>query len=192
MVVDFGGERALCCDVGASSKYKLSHMEKNLHLAESAKVIYSTGFFIISNFDALKMAAKFAKDNGKLFGINLSAVYICEFYMEQLKEIIQYADFVFGNEDETTAFAKKEGIAFESLHEVTEAIAKLPLFSESQSKRTVITTQGSDPVLTVTHDFESGDSSFQTFEVEEVDKENIMDMNGAGDAFVGGFLSQIA
>jgi len=27
-------------------------------------------------------------------------------------------------------------------------------------------------------------------EVDVIDKENIMDLNGAGDAFVGGFLAQ--
>lgn len=52
-VVVHEGERALCCDVGASLKYKHSHMVSNLHLLETAKIVYTTGFFIISSFESI-------------------------------------------------------------------------------------------------------------------------------------------
>lgn len=77
-VVVHEGERALCCDVGASQKYKHSHMLKNLHLLEQAKVIYSTGFFILSSFDSILTAAQYSIENNKTFAINLSAVWVCE------------------------------------------------------------------------------------------------------------------
>jgi len=81
-----------------------------------------------------------------VFAINLSAVYICEYYLKQLLELIPFADFVFGNEDETTAFAKSLGIEYTNLHEVTTHIAKLPKHDQSKP-RTVTTTQGKSPVL---------------------------------------------
>ncbi len=56
-VVVHEGERALCCDVGASLKYQYSHMENNMHLFEHAQVLYSTGFFIISSFESIKRVA---------------------------------------------------------------------------------------------------------------------------------------
>lgn len=56
-VVVHEGERALCCDVGASLKYSSSHMASNMHMFEHAKVLYSTGFFIISSFESLKSVA---------------------------------------------------------------------------------------------------------------------------------------
>ncbi len=76
-VVVHEAERALCCDVAASNKYKTSHMLENIHLLEPAKIIYSTGFFIISNYEALKIAALSALNAGKIFAMNLSAVYVC-------------------------------------------------------------------------------------------------------------------
>ena len=39
-------------------------------------------------------------------------------------ELIPYADFVFGNEDETLAFGKAMGLEVKDLHEVTTFIAK--------------------------------------------------------------------
>jgi len=100
-VVVHEGERALCCDVGASLKYKVSHMSSSLHLLESAKIIYTTGFFIISSFESILLAANYAIEHKKTFAINLSAVYICENYMKELLQLIEFADCVFGNEDET-------------------------------------------------------------------------------------------
>lgn len=51
-------------------------MWDNIHLAASAKVMYTTGFFITSNFEALMLAAKYAYENNKLFAINMSAVFL--------------------------------------------------------------------------------------------------------------------
>ena len=85
------------------------------------------------------MLAKSAHENGKQFGINLSAIFIVQIYQKELLELIKYADFVFGNEDETAAWAKVNGLPFESLKEVNQAIAKLPKMNES-TPRVVFTT----------------------------------------------------
>ena len=53
-------ERALCADLGAAMKYKTEHMRENISQAESAKILYTTGFFITSNFEALMLIAKYA------------------------------------------------------------------------------------------------------------------------------------
>jgi len=106
--------------------YETSHMEENLPLLKPYKIIYSTGFFILSNFEALKMAAISALENEQTFGINLSAVWVCETQMPKLLELIEYADYVFGNEDETASFAKCNGLEFNDLQEVTSYISKLP------------------------------------------------------------------
>jgi len=113
-------------------------MISNLHLLESAKVIYTTGFFIISSFESILTAANYALEHKKTFAINLSAVYICDIYLKELLEIIEYADFVFGNEDETSAFGRKVGLEFSDLHSVTTYISQLP--KKDTSKPRCVTT----------------------------------------------------
>lgn len=113
-------------------------MTDNLGLLEAAHIIYTTGFFIISNFEALKIAAKFANDNGKIFGINLSAVYVCHAYKKELLEAIEYADYVFGNEDETSAFAAAIDFEYTNLIEVTEYISRLPKINQDRPR--IVTT----------------------------------------------------
>lgn len=172
-------------------KYKTDHMKTNIHLAKDAKILYTTGFFITSNFEALMLAAQFANENKKPFAINLSAVFLVEGHKTEFLEMVKYADFVFGNEDETRAWGKAHSYPTESLLEITALIAKLDKIDPSRP-RYVITTQGKDPVLMSKHDFASNETISKEFKVDLISSSKIVDLNGAGDAFVGGFLAQFA
>lgn len=54
--------------------------------------------------------------------------------------------------------------------------------------RTVIITQGKDPVLVA----KTNGTKVEEYPVIQLDKSKIVDTNGAGDSFVGGFLAQLA
>lgn len=115
-------------------------MTENLHLLDPAKIIYTTGFFIISNYEALLLAAKHAVENEKIFGVNLSAVYVVECFKDKQTEVLTHADYVFGNEDETAAWGRVHEVegGQESLIEVTKALSRLP--KKGRQVRTVVTT----------------------------------------------------
>ena len=66
---------------------------------------------------------------------------------------------------------------------IAKAISNLPKLNEK--KRIVIITQGSNPVI-----YAIGDE-LKEFEVSKIEESKIVDTNGAGDAFVGGFISQL-
>jgi adenosine kinase len=53
--------------------------------------------------------------------------------------------------------------------------------------RTVIITQGKDNVLVST----TSSDEIKEFEVTQLEDEKLVDTNGAGDAFVGGFFAQL-
>lgn len=52
--------------------------------------------------------------------------------------------------------------------------------------RTVVITQGAEPVLVAI-----GAEPVREFPIKRLPKEKIVDTNGAGDAFCGGFLAQL-
>jgi len=56
-------ERSLCADLAACLKYKTSHLEDNLERLKAYKILYTTGFFITSNAEALQKLAEFASSN---------------------------------------------------------------------------------------------------------------------------------
>lgn len=62
-----------------------------------------------------------------------------------------------------------------------------------QRPRVAVVTHGAEPVIVATWDprGESTEASLELVEVPALPKESIVDTNGAGDSFVGGFLSKI-
>lgn len=79
--------------------------------------------------------------------------------------------------------AKIQNFGTEDFHEIALKICQLPKQNENRERVTVIT-QGKDPVL-LAHN-----GKVIEIPVEKMLDKEIVDTNGAGDAFVGGFLAQ--
>jgi adenosine kinase len=154
---------------------------------KNASYVYTTGFFITSNFDALIMAGEFCAEHGIPFGFNLSAEFLIQFFTEQVVKAIELADYVFCNEDELKCIAEK----FEEI-DIMEHIAKMKkVGADKKPIRVVISTQGPCATRIATMDHALYQCEYHTVEVPELDSEKIIDTNGAGDAFVGGFYAAL-
>lgn len=181
-----GGERSLVANLSAANCYKCEHLKRpeNWTLVEKAKYIYIAGFFLTVSPDSIQLAAEHAAATNKVFMMNLSAPFICEFFRDAQEKAFPYVDYIFGNETEARTFAKVRGWETENVEEIALKISQLPKASGTHKRITVIT-QGCDPVVV------ADDGKVKTFPVILLPKEKLVDTNGAGDAFVGGFLSQL-
>jgi len=179
------GERSLVANLAAANNFKPSHLEtdKAKEIVEAAKFYYIAGFFLTVSPEALVQVADHAFEKNKVFCLNLSAPFIVDFFGDQLAQALEYADYLFGNETEATAYAKKHGLG-DDLKEVALKVAETPKKNKGRS-RTVIFTQGSGSTIV------AKDGKVTEYAVEMLPKEQLVDTNGAGDAFVGGFLSQL-
>eukprot|EP00126_Sphaerothecum_destruens_P010539 Sdes_comp20767_c0_seq3m16782 len=181
-----GHDRSLVANLAAASNYKLEHLKhpKTWALVENAKVFYITGFFLAVSLESIVAVAEHAALSGKYFCMNLSAPFLSEFYFPALMEVAPYWDLLFGNETEAKAFAQRSNFSNQTdIPAIALQIAQLPKKSGLFS-RTVIITQGELPTVVVENGLVS------QFPIQPLPKEKIVDTNGAGDAFVGGFLSQ--
>ncbi|RDX91182.1 Adenosine kinase 2, partial [Mucuna pruriens] len=181
-----GGERSLVANLSAANCYKSEHLTKpeNWALVEKAKYFYISGFFLTVSPDSIQLVAEHAAANNKIFMMNLSAPFICEFFKDAQEKVLPYMDFVFGNETEARIFSKVHGWETDKVEEIALKISQWPKASGTRKRITVIT-QGADPVCI------AEDGKVKLYPVIPLPKEKLVDTNGAGDAFVGGFLSQL-
>jgi len=151
----------------------------------NAKLIYSTSFFITSSVESLLEVGKFASENNVPFAFNLSAVFLLQFELNNVLAALEHADYVFANEDEAAEFGKTQNLDPKDLKGVAVALANWKK-SNSKRQRVAIVTQGPLPVYV-----SIGGAAPLEFAVKDIDHSFIVDTNGAGDAFVGGFLAQL-
>ena len=179
------GERSLVTNLDAANNFKPSHLqtEEAKKIIELAKIYYCAGFFLTVSVPSLVEVAEHAVANNKTFCLNLSAPFIVDFFGDQMATAMEYADFLFGNESEAAAYGKKHGMG-DDLKKIALAVAALPKKNESKP-RTVVFTQGSESTIVAYN------GTVTEYAVEPLAKELLVDTNGAGDAFVGGFLSQL-
>lgn len=180
-----GAERSLIANLAAANTFSPTHLESDTakNLIERARVFYMAGFFLTVSVDSILSTARHIADNNKVLAMNLSAPFIVQFFGEQLSACMPFCDFVFANESEAAQYGEAKGFGSD--------IATIALKTAAQPKasgtrpRVVVFTQGSDSTLVAC------EGRVTTYPVDPLAKELLVDTNGAGDAFVGGFLSRL-
>ncbi|KAL1494961.1 hypothetical protein ABEB36_010460 [Hypothenemus hampei] len=177
--------RSLCANLGAANCFTIDHIRnpENRKLINSAQFYYISGFFLTVSPPSIMEVAGIALANDRPLIMNLSAAFISQFYKEPLMQAIPYVDILFGNEQEAETFAQEQDFCTNDIKEIALKICTLPKQNEKRS-RVVVLTQGVDPVIL------AKDGIIVEFPVKALPLEQLVDTNGAGDAFAGGFLSQ--
>ena len=75
-VLVHNNERTLCANLAACLKYPTSHLEANMQVLEKAAFMYTSCFFITSNYEAMQKYVQYAADHNKPLGLNLSATFL--------------------------------------------------------------------------------------------------------------------
>lgn len=177
-------ERALVANIAAAGKFTYAFAQQNWAQIEEAKIFYSAGFFLTVSPETIVEVGKYADANGKDYGMNLSAPFLVQFFKDQMMQCIPYMTYMFGNELEAQTFAEQHELPNKDIREVAKHIAALP--QVSGRNRRVVFTQGKDATIVA-----DSDGTVQEFPVELLDQSAIVDVNGAGDSFVGGFLAML-
>ncbi|AQZ11886.1 ADO1 (YJR105W) [Zygosaccharomyces parabailii] len=177
-----GHNRSLVTDLGAANHFKPEHLDKHWDKVEAAKLFYIGGFHLTVSPEAIVKLGKHAQQTGKPFVLNLSAPFIPQFFKSALEQVLPYTNYVIANESEAESYAKSFGLS--CAHDDLESIAKHIV--DSNTKRTVIFTHGLEPTVVVST------RGTKTYPVKPISNDKIVDTNGAGDAFAGGFVAGLA
>jgi len=181
-------ERSLTTELSAANNYKASHLQEpaQMKVLEGAKIVYSAGFFITVSPESMDIASEKTVANKSVYCLNLSAPFIVQVppFRAQLEKLLPAVDYLFGNEDEARAYAEAVGWETTDVEFIATRLSLVPM-KGGKPPRKVVITQGCDPTVVAIR------GKVTTFPVVALPKEKLVDTNGAGDAFVGGFLAAL-
>lgn len=185
-VLVHGGERSLVANLGAANTFSKVHLDTDeaREIINRGKIFYISGFFLTVSVESILHVARHAVENNRIFSINLSAPFVVQFFGDQLAAAMPFADFVFGNESEAAIYGETKGYGTD-IATIALKVASQPKASGTRA-RVVVFTQGSESTIVACN------GVVTVYPVEKLPRELLVDTNGAGDAFVGGFLSQLA
>jgi len=180
-----GIERSLCTNLSAANNYKAEHCQKpeNWKVVQGAKIVYSAGFFATVSPEAMRLASLEKEKDGGLYCMNLSAPFLMQVppLRAVLTERMPYVDFLFGNETEALTWAETAGWDSTDIEFIATRLSLMP--RAKSGPRTVVITQGCDDTIVCVK------GVVKKYPVIELPKEKLVDTNGAGDSYVGGFLA---
>jgi len=177
-------ERGLVANLAAANTYKKEHLVEHKKLCSRARIIYSAGYFLTVCPEAMLMAAESAMNTNSLYCINLAAPFIISVFKDPLAKVIECADYVFGNEDEAKVYGESQNLMDKSPQSVAKYLAKVP---SKKGQRTAVITQGSEKTIVA-----RTDGFYMEVPVAPLEQSRVVDLNAAGDSFVGGFLAALA
>ncbi|ORX46291.1 Ribokinase-like protein [Hesseltinella vesiculosa] len=183
-----GHHRSLVTNLGAADlfTYEFVQQPENWKLVEEAQYYYVGGFFLTHDggYNSSVAISEHAAKNNKTFALNLSAPFLSEFFKERLDAIIKNTDILMGNETEARTYAKQAGWDTEDVTIIATKLSELP--KGNARPRTVVITQGADETVVAVG------KEVQSFPTPKVADQDIVDTNGCGDAFCGGFMGLYA
>mmetsp|Transcript_120702 Transcript_120702/g.346820 ORF Transcript_120702/g.346820 Transcript_120702/m.346820 type:complete len:342 (+) Transcript_120702:81-1106(+) len=182
-------ERSLTTELSAANNYKASHLKEaaQMQVLDAAKIVYSAGFFITVSPESMDIASEKTVEKGTTYCLNLSAPFIVQVppFRAQLEKLLPATDYLFGNEDEARAYAEAVGWETTDVEFIATRLSLVPM-KGGKPPRKVVITQGCDPTVVAIR------GQVTKYPVIALPKEKLVDTNGAGDAFVGGFLAALA
>eukprot|EP00188_Purpureofilum_apyrenoidigerum_P000855 Plantae.Rhodophyta-Purpureofilum_apyrenoidigerum.ctg14290.p1 GENE.Plantae.Rhodophyta-Purpureofilum_apyrenoidigerum.ctg14290~~Plantae.Rhodophyta-Purpureofilum_apyrenoidigerum.ctg14290.p1 ORF type:complete len:372 (+),score=69.33 Plantae.Rhodophyta-Purpureofilum_apyrenoidigerum.ctg14290:83-1198(+) len=193
LITQNGHARSLVANLAAANTYPVEHLKDlaQWSVVEKARVYYIAGFFLTVSPPSVLEIGKHAYRTGKTFCMNLSAPFLLEVpvFLDAFKSAKPWVDTYFGNETEAKTLSKAMGWETENVREIAIKLSREP--KASARPRTVIFTQGAESTIVVVGDPERL-WSVDEYGVIPCPKNELLDSNGAGDAFVGGYIAGLA
>ena len=186
-VVICNKERSLLTNLQASKKISMKFVEDNLDKILSHDVFAVEGYFIKENFETIKfLVDKFKAQNKKVI-FTLSATFVIRTNLDKVIELANNADYIFCNIKEAKELANMQNS--DNVEEILSNIHRQLKYIEN---RYIVCTDSEKGAYACTFN-KSENRLNEYFHIypKTIPEKEIVDFNAAGDAFAGGFISEL-
>lgn len=184
-VAIYNKEKSFVSQIRASKRLTEEFVEKHLKEILEHKALFIEGYMVSKKFNICKMLSEYFIKEKKLIVLSLSACFIVKFYQDKLIELANDADIISGNMEEAIEFAGYKPPEVEDIFKI--------IFDKLKPKnnRIIVITNGEEGAYWGKYNYEEKrlEHIIRYFAYKLKD-EDIQDLNGSGDAFLGGFLSR--
>ena len=177
-------ERFLITQLRASKKLSEEFIQQNIKEILSHEAIIIEGYMLPNKFEMCKYLTECFNRENKFVILTLSAMFIVQYHSDKIMEIANKCDMIVGNIKEAEIFA--------GINEANPTIIFETIFKKLQPRdRILVITAGPQGVYCSKFDYRRNqlDFIYQYF-ADKINNDDIVDLNGAGDSFLGGFLSE--
>ena len=177
-------ERCLVPEIKASNCLTEDFVKEHEDEIYNNDALIIEGYFLQEKYELCKHLCNSFKRAKKMVILTFGAVFMVEYHREKIMEIAENSDMIVANMEEMISFAQIQDKTPKNVF--TKAHQKL-----SPKERLFVVTDGANGVYVSKFDYQKNQIEFilQSFP-NKLKNEDICDLNGAGDAFFGGFLSQ--
>lgn len=182
-------ERSFYSDLGSSSLITLNHFKVNESILKNSKIFYADAYLIGKRFDVFEYVFKTFYSENILLSLSTASDFIVRDNADKILELLPYIDILFINLEELSTL--RNAMKLNNLND-NEFFNHISLNIDKVNKlkkRIFINTRGNQSSLIYEADFKEGNAKLYTVPVIDLDKRLIIDTNGAGDSFSGGFLA---
>ena len=178
-------EKLFVTQIRASKRLSGEYIEENLERILAHQILIIEGYLMKNKFDVCEKLCEYFSNRKKMIILTLSASFIPKYYNENLLKIANKSDIIAGSMEEAKELAGNEGKTPD------EIFANIFKKLTPKDNRLLVITDGANGAFCAKYDYHNDKMEYivQTF-ANTLKDEEIQELNGAGDAFLGGFLSE--
>ena len=177
-------ERLLITQLRASKKLSEDFIDQNLEQILSHEVLIIEGYILQSKLKICQKLCQSFNREKKLVVLTLSAIFMIQYHKEKIIDIANKSDIIIGNYSEAQELAEEKG---NNTRTIFENIFKKLVPRD----RLLVITCGENGVYCSKYDYKKNQLNFLLqYYTKKIKNEEIVDLNGAGDSFLGGFISE--
>ena len=182
----FKKEKLFATQIRASQRISEEFVNEHLNEILDHQVLFIEGYFVMNKLDICKKLMDYFKKEKKPIILSLCAPFLVKGYRDKLIELANEADIITGNMEEAMELAGAT-----NMNDIDDIFRNIFSKLSPDENRLLVITYGNNGAYWGKYNYKEERLEFmiQYFAVE-MKEDEIQDLNGAGDAFLGGFLSR--